>query len=314
MVFLTLVVLLAGCGEEDSTSGPGDPSPPPEPEYDLLFEGTRDSIPELWLRDAGTGAIRRVLAPGVVAKDPAPTPDGSRIAFVVSDEDEGIGDIFVAQRYGSGLAQLTHAGALDDQPAWSPDGTRIAFRSFRTERDGDIWVMRADGANPVNLTPDPLPGVLDERRPAWSPDGTRIVFATNAAGNVDLWIMNRDGGDPRQLTGTIDLDTEPAWSPDGAWIAFRRSSNVTGSDICVVPAAGGEVVRLSHPGIQRLPAWSPDGRQIVYVEQPTTNARPDLYSMRPDGTERTPLVTTEMPGGSLHPAFLRRVRKIAGGR
>jgi Tol biopolymer transport system component len=35
--------------------------------------------------------------------------------------------------------------------ATGPDGTRIAFTS---NRDGDfeVWVMNADGTNPINLT------------------------------------------------------------------------------------------------------------------------------------------------------------------
>lgn len=300
--YLLLALALAGCSSTHTIVDP----PPVAPSHDLLFEGTLAAIPELWLRDTGTGEVRRLLPEGIVARDPAPSPDGTRIAFVVSDETEWTGDIFVVNRDGTGLTQLTFSPELDDQPAWSPDGARIAFRSFRTQRDGDIWVMDADGANPVNLTPDPLPGVWDERRPAWSPDGARIAYATNAAGNADIWTMRADGSDARQLTDTIDLDTEPAWSPDGTLIAFRRSSNDLGSDICLVPAAGGDAVRLHLPGVQRLPAWSPDGDRLVCVHHAVSTARPDLYGCDLDGDNLAPLVADEMPGGSLHPVFLKR--------
>ncbi len=300
---LLLLLTVSACSSTDTII---DPPPPPLPTHDLLFEGFLEATPELLLQDADTGEIRRLLPAGTVARDPAPSPDGARIAFVVSDEEAWTGDIFVVNRDGTGLVQITHHPAMDDQPAWSPDGTRITFRSYRTERDGDIWLMNADGSDPVNLTPDPLPGVWDERRPTWSPDGNRIAFATNAAGNVDIWTMRADGSDPTQITNTIDLDTEPAWSPDGATIAFRRSSNDTGSDICVVPATGGETVRLTLPGVQRTPTWHPDGTRLVFVNQPTTADRPDLHSMRPDGTDVTPVVDDEVPGGSLNPEYLKR--------
>ena len=59
----------------------------------------------------------------------------------------------------------------------SPDGTRIAFSSIR-DRNLEIYVMDADGGNPVNLTRDPAA----DRGPAWSPDGQRIAFERSGGG------------------------------------------------------------------------------------------------------------------------------------
>lgn len=52
---------------------------------------------------------------------------------------------------GSGQKVLTNNVFDDIDPVFSPDGRRIAFESTRSTLR-DIYRMRADGANPFNLT------------------------------------------------------------------------------------------------------------------------------------------------------------------
>src|ERR1044071_1457039 len=55
--------------------------------------------------------------------------------------------------------------------------------------------------------------------------------------------------------------TEPAISPDHAEIAF-----VSGGDIWVVPAKGGEAhLLISHPANESRPIYSPDGRKLAFI-------------------------------------------------
>ncbi len=75
-------------------------------------------------------------------------------------------------------------------PSGRPTAQSIAFTSDRAAVD-DIWVMDADGSNPVRLTSGPR---ADER-PDWAPDGSRIVFSRN--GNI--WVMDADGQNETQL-------------------------------------------------------------------------------------------------------------------
>ena len=275
-------------------------------ELDLLYEGYWTGLPEMLVLGLGGGEPTRLLPPYTLLFDPEPSPDGTKIAFVVADYESSTGDIFVINRDGTQLKQLTFDSELDDQPAWSPDGTKIAFRSFRAQRLGDIWVMNADGSNPTNLTPDPLPATTDENRPAWSPDGSHIAYGSNAGGNMDLWTMRADGTDKRRRTATPDYDTEPTWSPDGTKIAFRRSGAALGSDIMLIDVAGGEPVRLANEGNETAPAWSPDGRYVAFTFFPLDGGSPQIYTMRPDGTDRTLRTTDYRWNGGRNPAWLRR--------
>lgn len=109
---------------------------------------------------------------------PAWSPRGDRIAFVSRRDDDF--EIYTIRPDGSELTRLTRSPGVDGHLAWSPDGEWIAFAGdragFRDEAalhvanpqaGGDIWVMRADGSDVVQLTDDQY----EEATPAWKPLG-----------------------------------------------------------------------------------------------------------------------------------------------
>jgi len=60
---------------------------------------------------------------------------------------------------------------------WGQADGKIAFTSGR-EGFGDVWIMNADGSDPVNLTQGRHGHCVS---PAWSPDGTKIAYLTFSA-------------------------------------------------------------------------------------------------------------------------------------
>jgi TolB protein len=99
--------------------------------------------------------------PSAMYFSPAWSPDGAKLAFVVSRD--GNNDIYVMNADGTGRVRLAPGWS----PAWSPEGSEIAFASDRSGTD-EICVMSRDGTHrrvvttsiSGNQTPDwqPLPG------------------------------------------------------------------------------------------------------------------------------------------------------------
>jgi dipeptidyl aminopeptidase/acylaminoacyl peptidase len=83
--------------------------------------------------------------------------------------------------------------------------------------------------------------------------------------------------------------SDPQISPDGRSVAYVVASvdlaqNATNTDLWLVPAAGGDPIRLtSHPKADGQPRWSPDGKWIAFVS--AREERPQIWLIRPNGGE-----------------------------
>jgi Tol biopolymer transport system component len=148
---------------------------------------------------------------------------------------------------------------------------RIVFASQRvTMLDSyDVFVMGADGSNPVNLTPgDPMDTAVD---PSFSPDGAKILFLRPAGGDFDVFAMNTDGTNPVSLTANDVTDTTPSYSPDGRKIAFARDVDPSPMndqfDIFIANADGSGAIDITATRTatqEASPDFSPDGTGIIW--------------------------------------------------
>ena len=84
----------------------------------------------------------------------------TRIAFMSTRNMDWDAEIYLMTPDGDQIRRLTEQPKADVEPAWSPDGKRITFVSYRDLKQipergvirGEIYVMNADGTNPINLT------------------------------------------------------------------------------------------------------------------------------------------------------------------
>ena len=98
----------------------------------------------LAVRDTRGASLDELGAPPRLVEQPAWSPGGSRIAYVV--EEGGSASIWSYEPAGGQLAQLTRAqGWHDSHPSWSPDGKQIVFSSDRGGRR-QLFTMTADGS------------------------------------------------------------------------------------------------------------------------------------------------------------------------
>jgi len=189
------------------------------------------------------------------------SPNGEQIIFmrgwVDKMKDRRASNLWIADRKGERIRELTHGNWRDSSPVWSPDGNKIAFLS---DRDGtnQLHVMWLDTREVAQLTHlERSPGSL-----RWSPDGKMLAFTmffedtasilpvklpkkpkgANWAkpaiiivrlswrrdgrgpvpkGYSHIFVMDAElGGTPKQLTSGDYSHSDPQWSVDGKKIYF----------------------------------------------------------------------------------------------
>ena len=98
--------------------------------------------PDIWSHNVKTGAREEVVRFSGTNSSPAVSPDGRRLAMVLSKA--GSPDIWVGSANGSGLRRLTTTKEDESSPCWSPDGRWICFTS-RADGGTRLYKIPANG-------------------------------------------------------------------------------------------------------------------------------------------------------------------------
>jgi Tol biopolymer transport system component len=284
---LALLLPLFGCSD--------GPTELPDASRDrIVFASGTSGNYDIYAMDQDGGNRVQLTASPSQDTQPAPSPDGSRIAFASIEAPDYIS---VMNADGSGVTRLT--GVLGKfpgeaaSPAWSPDGLKILFTGF-VNGSTNLFMMNADGSNVVNLTTDDS---LRDDVGAWSPDGRQIAFARWAGTPLlpHIHVMDADGGNVRQLTTGNTLDFWPAWSPDSRQIVFaRETQDGTIRQIVTIGRTGTGLRQLTNfQGRDGEPSWSRDGKKLLFTRAPG-NLSADLWTSRADGVQGVNL--TQTPG------------------
>ncbi len=234
--------------------------------------------------------------------DPRISPDGSQVAFVVTDysleENRGDSDIWLVPLEGGEARRLTHSPAGDSQPRWSPDGKRLAFVSSRGGAPR-IHLIDPGGGEARAVSPEIAGGIANL---GFSPDGRWLHYSSDIR-----WPAPE--GEPDPFPTEARIWDELFYRHWDSWRAGTRSH------LFVMPAGGGEPRDLS-PHDQDAPtlalggysdvAFSPDSKHVAVVINPepvpAVGTNNDIFLIALEDGSRTNL-TSANPANDNNPAF-----------
>ncbi len=202
-------------------------------------------------------------------------------------------------------------GVADGAPQLTPDGTRILFTRADAKGRPQVWVMPADGGEPVQTTDAPG-GVTGFRI---SPDGTRLALTVREvepgrAGTVEG--LTAEAQSPRRI---VDLHAQR----NGVGYRIDARSRVAVATILDVgaepdyerapaPADAGaeapkpgsripEATTLTSGDVEHVGAvWSADGREVLAIRVdlgPVTDLRGAIVAIPVDGGDEREVLGTD---------------------
>ena len=134
------------------------------------------------------------------------SPDGSRLAFIRTGSDEGVGTLMVMGADGGEPESLDREVFLSGIACdWSPDGRSILIGS----PDGEILLVTMDGESSA------FPGIDGfASGPTWSLDGDHIMFSmTLEDDQFDVYTVAADGTELTRITDSVLLEEAAVWLP-----------------------------------------------------------------------------------------------------
>jgi Tol biopolymer transport system component len=210
------------------------------------------------------------------------SPDGTKIAFLVSKDGEN--GLYVVNFDGSEQKLLTNkiifgSGMLD----WSPDNEKLVYVTYNDE--GTLAIVSVNDKTKISLTDTPN-SVFDI---SWDPSGSKIAFSSRRTG---VFVINADGSNETKVfdlsncMATLNCDAKNIrWSPDGSKLAFVFDKSYSIDDeIYLVDINTKETIQLTkNQNADSNPVFSPDGLQLAFVSS-RQGSTSEIFIMNIDGS------------------------------
>ena len=207
----------------------------PEGDYEIFIMSVDGTVLQQVTHNTGTDTWPRW------------SPSGRQLAFSAQLSATNW-EIYIFTLGNLSPVRVTFNDVLDQFPEWSPNGKQLAIH-----RDFDLYLIDADGANPLQLT-NPIESPDRDQMASFSPNGERLAWMSLRRGYTSVFTL-----DLANPAIQVELTPKPPEIPNSQW----------GS---------------------RSPAWSRDGRHIYFTSRRPGSLGEDIYVMNADGSGVTPLV------------------------
>ena len=180
----------------------------------IFYISDKNGAPQIWEMNTATGQRNRKWSFKGTPAGIAVSPDGSRVAAILSFQ--GNPELYILQ--GDRYIRLTNTpNASEGQPTWSPDGRQIAFVSNET-RYPQIYVIDVATKQKRRLTSRGSQNV----DPDWGKDG-RIAYITKRGG-AQVAVMDAVSGDAKaKLVTDVSASWQhPSWARDNRHVVASR--------------------------------------------------------------------------------------------
>ena len=192
--------------------------------------------------------------------------DPGRILWLAADGTVRYAE-YAVRTHTVGASQVILAEGMDD---FFANGDLVVLRPGLPNRNLRFYDARL-GTTTDLAYPDTTVSV-----PVFSRDGAHIAVSltpnvdlrtvqrAGESANSDLWVLDRATGLKRRVARRASV---AAWSPDNARLAFEGAAPGTSTEFWIVPAAGGEPVRVATQRNRKFGLdFTPDGQGLIYTD------------------------------------------------
>ena len=209
----------------------------------------------------GSIADVRPVTTGPFDIEPAPSPDGTRLAFSRAG-DRGQ-DIAVIDLQTGDVAAWSTPEA-ENLPSWHPDGDSILFHA----RDGDetqilLRSLATGEVTPLTQSGSPnLVGHLDSQ-------GARLAFSSERDGDREIYLKDLHDGSETRITKRAGRDGYPSFSPSGMYITYHQATADGDTVIRILDLESGKAREIScndmNQGFAKTHGGQPTNRHLLTV-------------------------------------------------